>query len=252
MSDPAARQSWEEMLADLGFGQETKPVPSPSTPAPPVVEAVSDAKAAPDAKVSADDEAAPRKRKKRSRAESERDTAKKSRRKARTIETAEETSTVKISDGTVSSEMNPVNVTPLVVEPAVAEQPSGDLATQVEPFSVQTPAVTIEEKVTAEVESETEDNADKLAEEAERKKRRRRRRGRGRSKGEGQEIVARTPEGAASEDDEDESEEEIVGETGGELPLAADEEDEQFEDLSNLQVPTWQELVASLYRPADR
>ena len=35
-----------------------------------------------------------------------------------------------------------------------------------------------------------------------------------------------------------------------EPPTVEDEED--FEDLSNLSVPSWAELVAGLYRPPDR
>jgi hypothetical protein len=32
-------------------------------------------------------------------------------------------------------------------------------------------------------------------------------------------------------------------------PTAEEEEDEEVDDLSNLDVPSWQEIVASLYRP---
>jgi hypothetical protein len=45
--------------------------------------------------------------------------------------------------------------------------------------------------------------------------------------------------------------EEVVSE-GGEPAAADEEEDEEFEDLSDLNVPSWAELVAGLYRPPDR
>ena len=48
-------------------------------------------------------------------------------------------------------------------------------------------------------------------------------------------------------DEDDDSEEAVVVET--EEP---DEEEEEIEDLTNLNVPSWTELVAGLYRPPDR
>ncbi|MFQ3652576.1 MAG: hypothetical protein SNJ75_19845, partial [Gemmataceae bacterium] len=99
--------------------------------------------------------------------------------------------------------------------------------------------------------SDATEKADKS--ESEKKRKRRRRRGKGRSRDEV--IAPRTIEAAKGRTvrDEDDADEEVVGETGGGVVPAVEEDDEvEFIDLSDLQVPSWPELVASLYRPPDR
>ena len=41
-------------------------------------------------------------------------------------------------------------------------------------------------------------------------------------------------------------------EVGPDKPTALEEDADEFEDLTNLNMPSWAELVGSLYRPPDR
>ena len=47
------------------------------------------------------------------------------------------------------------------------------------------------------------------------------------------------------------ADDEVVAEQGG-MAVPALEGEPEFEDLTELNMPSWQELVASLYRPPDR
>ncbi len=82
--------------------------------------------------------------------------------------------------------------------------------------------------------------------------RRRRRRGRGRGRKPETVAEARRPaveEEVEEEDEEVLTEENVPEETG---PRLAEEDEDDFEDLTNLSIPSWADLVASLYRPPDR
>ncbi|MFM7112622.1 MAG: hypothetical protein ACKO26_15900 [Planctomycetota bacterium] len=118
--------------------------------------------------------------------------------------------------------------------PTVADEPADPEPVAV-PSVTESVTITTEEAAAAVIES-----AESEAPREDRKRRRRRRR-RGQDDG--------SPEGTEGEvlDREDDSTSTAVAETGG----SEDEEEEPFEveDLTNLQFPSWDELIGSLYKP---
>jgi hypothetical protein len=320
MTDPHARQQWDELLADLGFeparkAAENQAVPPAAVePDSPVAETPSQAEdtpptaTAPSVEVSqalevdqpADtfplaESATPRRRKTRSQStkskSSRRDSSDESsdgaspkpRRRTKVLEPAGE-------PAEVSQATEPLPASDAASElhqpsSGVSSEPASSAAAEsipeVQPIPVDVPAVNVGEgvlkvvEITETVEITTIEFATRQAtsgvsegaatvlpdspEKADRpendkKRKRRRRRGKGRSRDES--IAPRTIEAAkgrsVSLEDED-ADDEVVGETGGEVVPAVEEDDEvEFIDLSDLQVPSWPELVASLYRPPDR
>jgi hypothetical protein len=200
--------------------------------------------------------------------------AKPRRRKKATEETAEASSTpsVEVTDGPRTELQEPAEVDGIaVVQPIVIDVPPVNVGEGV--LEVVEPSETVElttqdlatlEKQSAGTEvvskavvekGDHSDKSDSDKSDSDKKRRRRRRRSKGRGREET--IAPRTFEAAkgrpVSADEEEEADEEVVGETGGGMVPAVEEEDDvEFIDLSDLQVPSWPELVASLYRPPDR
>ena len=302
MTDPNARQQWDDLLADLGFEPSTPATaaaasasekPAPAEPAAPLAESplAETPVAETPTETEAEDAEAPRAKKprsktaktktgktsSRSRSESaaEEAPAKPRRRKKATEETAEAPSTppVEVVAETPATELQePAEVDGIaVVQPIVIDVPPVNVGEGVlevvetsETVELTTQDLATLEKQSASTEvvskaavdkGEPADKSDSDKSESEKKRRRRRRRSKGRGREET--IAPRTIEAAkgrpVAADDEEEADEEVVGETGGGLVPAVEEEDDvEFIDLSDLQVPSWTELVASLYRPPDR
>jgi hypothetical protein len=85
-----------------------------------------------------------------------------------------------------------------------------------------------------------------VSEEAPAERQRRRGRGRGRHKKTERE---KPPREEKEEETVSSEEEEVVTEQGGQTEAELDEGDQSDDVASNWNVPTWQELIASLYRP---
>ena len=65
-------------------------------------------------------------------------------------------------------------------------------------------------------------------------------------------VEKRTIEAERGEDEDEVVEDTEPAEADEPLTAFEEEVEEEFEDLSRLPLPTWAELVASLYRPQDR
>ncbi len=242
MHDPEYLKNWESLLNDLGLEQPAtteppQPLPQPSPEAEQQSQAVIEEAPAP----VSEEPTAGRGRRRRSTPVEEvepnttepteepvKEVRGRRRRRGKAVE--EETpAVVETAEQTTLPEASPVSETPpplpveVLVETAVAESETAEPAT------------------VADV--STEDGEDT---EPERRRRRRRRRGR---------KPAVEAEAVAEEDDDSEeaaAEEEVVSEEVEEATEQEEEDDEEFEDLTDLAVPSWAELVASLYRPPDR
>lgn len=227
MHDPEYRRSWDSLLDDLGVPGPVKPeTPAPAAPAP--------TPGAPEAAAPVPEEpAAPRGRRRRSQPTSEAtsvpgeagaepaDNGGRGRRRRRGKATEEETAA---TESAAISE--PVSVDP---------EESGEAA--VPPLPVEAAETEAGE---GPVRSEGGESG------TEPRRRRRRRRGR---KQPDAEVAASVEE---PDEEEDVAADEVVSEEPAEPAQEEEEDDEEFEDLTDLAVPSWGELVASLYRPPDR
>jgi ribonuclease E len=293
MTDPNARQQWDDLLADLGFEPTTTPptAPTPSAPTAPQVDADGAGETTEDSATPATEpegEASTARRKKTrtktTKSKSGKTTAR-SRSEAETEEApAKPRRRKKVSEVLAEGEAEPTTEGAVVASPEIdgASLPEATPIAEVQPIPIEVPPVNVGEgvieivEITETVEITTFDLATREKQTArdegssrsltdpsedtdksDSDKKRRRRRRRGKARGREETIAPRTIEAAkgrpvAREEDE-EADEEVVGETGGGLVPAVDEEDDvEFIDLSDLQVPSWPELVASLYRPPDR
>jgi hypothetical protein len=306
MTDPDARQQWDELLADLGFD----PPATASSPPPPTAEVPlatpveantqpqvesSDTEEPSDAPPPEPEDAAaakPRRRKTRTKT---------GKTKSAAGDTDEGEGAVDSDDGEApakprrrkkrpaKAETEPADSEAIAdsdtPEPLAAAKrtdipslPTADEGVEeVQPIIVDVPAVSVPEGMIQEVEvseiveittgpgslgsvdsPDTDEVEDSAADTPETDKKRKRRRRRGKGRGRDETIAPRTIEAgkgrkADGEALDDEPESEVVAETGGGPIAALDEDDEvDFIDLSDLQVPSWAELVASLYRPPDR
>ena len=257
MHETDDQKRWLDLLDDLGLPPESHAAPPPVPKAAPVAEVVAPApaEAAPVAEAAPEEAPAPRTRRKKAAApegDAEKEPASRPRRKRRVVKAEE-----------VAEEA-----------PALAEEPTLVAVEHVVielPAEVFTPVVVVTPTLSEEVEPEADEPSDSEATaepngEDPAKRRRRRRRRRKPSDGvEGSSVQPAVAGRALAEEALEDSEEdeesapvfatEIVFDEEDEEPSETPpvrEEDMEFEDLSNLDMPSWAELVGSLYRPADR
>jgi ribonuclease E len=219
MHDPKYRKSWDAMLDDLGLSGESSAPVEPVSPAEPEPTTAAAVEAEPSVgrsrrkRVAAADEAATEAPPPNEAPERRGPSAKEPTRGRRRR-------TKKVVEEEATEMV--VEVSPEVVEAEAAESTDHLLA----PLPVEEGSA---EAVPAETDEESEP----------RRRRRRRRR-----KGADEETLTNE-----EEEKEGAADDEVVS---VEPAQALEEEDEEFEDLTDLNVPTWGELVAGLYRPSDR
>lgn len=268
MHETDDHKRWLDLLDDLGLPPESHPTPPPVPKAAPVAEVVAPALAevvpvpaevAPVAEVAPEEAPAPRTRRKKAAApegegEGEKEPASRPRRKRRVAkaeEVAEEAPALAEEPTLVAVEHVVIEIPAEVSAPVVVVTP-----TMLEMLE----EVELEGGEPADAEPSAEPNGEDPA----KRRRRRRRRRKPSDAVEGSAvqpaIAGRVLAEEALEDAEEEESapafaKEIVSDEEDEEPSEtppALEEDMEFEDLSNLDMPSWSELVGSLYRPADR
>jgi ribonuclease E len=129
--------------------------------------------------------------------------------------------------------------------PSKVEAAAEDAAELTPPAALQEPGEP------ADVQGEAPTPDETGAEEGKSRRRRRRRRRKGGAATADEAALGESAEGPAEEPaaEDSELEDEASDEVLAEIEPAVDEDDEEIDDLSNWTVPSWAEIVASLYRP---
>jgi len=265
MHETDERKRWLDLLDDLGLPPEPqsapplpveKPTPVPFAPAVEGLPNPVGPEVEPVAEAEPEEIPAPRSRRRKAAAaalgvEAEKESPSRPRRKRRVAKTEE----------TPAEEAPAEEPAPVlgVVEPVTIDIP----LESVEPVAVDPPPeVGIEAHEAGgdeplDSDAEIAPNGEDPAKGARRRRRRRRRKSSDAPEGSavaGREMAEEALEDA--EDDEDDAPSpanELVAEVEpAETHTALEEEADEFEDLTNLNMPSWAELVGSLYRPPDR